>query len=111
MVYYNIFDILTDDSLLTEEDFDNLEKKLDIANDIINSKETIFKEKEQTVEILEYINLIFFDNISKNENYIECMKIVEDTKDRLKKNSNYDMTIDNFNMTIWEEINGKHYRG
>ena len=99
-----------------EEDYKkirNIYADLESINiiDIINSKETIFKEKEQTVEILEYINLIFFDNISKNENYIECMKIVEDTKDRLKKNSNYDMTIDNFNMTIWEEINGKHYRG
>lgn len=73
---------------------------------MINSKEEIFKEKEQTLEILEYINLIFFDKISINTKYIECMKAVEDTKDRLKKNSNFDMTIDNFNMTIWEEING-----
>lgn len=74
--------------------------------DIINSKEEIFKEKDQTIEILEYINLIFFDRINTNTKYIECMKIIEDTKDRLKKNSNFDMTIDNFNMTIWEEING-----
>lgn len=78
--------------------------------DIINSKEEIFKNKEEAIEFLEYINLIFFDNINKNVNYIECMKILEDTKDRLKKNNNYDMTIDNFNMAIWEEINGKHYR-
>lgn len=74
--------------------------------DIINSKEEIFKEKDQTIETLEYINLIFFDRINTNTKYIECMKIIEDTKDRLKKNSNFDMTIDNFNMTIWEEING-----
>ena len=74
--------------------------------DIINSKEEIFKEKDQTIEALEYINLIFFDRINTNTKYIECMKIIEDTKDRLKKNSNFDMTIDNFNMTIWEEING-----
>jgi len=78
--------------------------------DIINSKEEIFKDKEEALEILEYINLIFFDSINKNANYIECMQIVEDTKDRLKKNNNYDMTIDNFNMTIWEEVNGKYNR-
>ena len=47
---------------------------------------------------------------SSNLKYIECMKIVEDTKDRLKKNNNYDMTIDNLNMTVWEVINGKYYR-
>ena len=77
---------------------------------LINSKEDIFKDKEQAIEMLEYINLIFFDKITSNPNYIECMKIVEDTKDRLKKNNNYDMTIDNLNMTVWEVINGKYYR-
>ena len=77
---------------------------------LINSKEDIFKDKEQAIEMLEYINLIFFDKITSNSNYIKCMKIVEDTKDRLKKNNNYDMTIDNLNMTVWEVINGKYYR-
>ena len=98
-----------------EEDYKKINNKysnLENINliDIINSKEEIFKDKEQAFEILEYINLIFFSSINKNANYIECIKIVEDTKDRLKKNNNFDMTIDNFNMTIWEEINGKHNR-
>ena len=88
--------------------YSNLEKINMI--DILNSKEQVFKDKEQVVEILEYINLIFFDKINTNIKYIECMRILEDTKDRLKKNNNFDMTIDNFNMTIWEEVNGKHYR-
>lgn len=78
--------------------------------EIINSKDDIFKDKEQATEILEYINLLFFDKINSNLNYIECMRILEDTKDRLQKNNNYDMTIDNFNITLWEVINGKHYR-
>lgn len=74
--------------------------------DIINSKEVIFKDKDDTDEILDYINLIFFDKIKEDKRYIKCMQIVEDTKDRLRKNSNYDMTIDNLNMTVWEEIHG-----
>ena len=78
--------------------------------ELINSKEDIFKDKEEAIEMLEYINLIFFQKISSNLKYIECMKIVEDTKDRLKKNNNYDMTIDNLNMTVWGVINGKYYR-
>ena len=47
-------------------------------------------------------------NNKTNENiqYTNCIKIVEETKDRLKKNSNYDMTIDNLLLKIWEEING-----
>jgi len=98
-----------------EEDYkkiNNTYSNLENINiiDILNSKEQVFKDKEQVLEILEYINLIFFDKINENINYIECMKILEDTKDRLKKNNNFDMTIDNFNMTIWEEVNGKHYR-
>lgn len=90
----------------------NIYSSLDKINiiKIINSKEDIFKEKEQAIEILEYINLIFFDKISSNLNYIECIKILEDTKYRLKKNNNYDMTIDNFNIAVWEVINGKYNR-
>ena len=74
--------------------------------DLINSKEDIFKEKEDVIEILEYINIIFFDKIKKDPKYIDAIKEVEETKDRLKKNCNYDMSIDNFNMKVWEEING-----
>ena len=88
--------------------FENLEK-IDII-DLIASKEKIFINKEETEEVLSYINLIFFDKIKTNPKYIQCMKIVEDTKDRLNRNNNFDMTIDNFIMTVWEEINGKYYR-
>ena len=84
--------------------FSNLEN-INII-DLINNKEELFKDKEEVNKILEYINLIFFDKIGTNIKYVECMKIVEDTKDRLKKNSNFDMTIDNFIITVWEEING-----
>ena len=60
----------------------------------------------QIDDILSYINLIFSDRIKENIKYVECMKKIEDTKDRLNKNNNFDMTIDNFIMTVWEEING-----
>ena len=33
-------------------------------------------------------------------------EIAENAKERLRKNSNYDMTIDNFMLNVWEEING-----
>ncbi len=88
--------------------FGNLENS-DII-DLMQAKEEIFKNKEEIDDILSYINLIFFNKIKLNNIYIECMKIVEDTKDRLNKNNNFDMTIDNFIMTVWEEINGKYYR-
>ncbi len=74
--------------------------------DIINSKEELFKDKESAEEILDYINVIFFDKVEQNTKFVNCMQIVEDTKARLKNNNNFDMTIDNFNMAVWEEING-----
>ena len=94
-----------------EKEYENVQKiffNLESINiiDLINSKEEIFKNKEDVNGILEYINLIFFDKINTNTKYIECMKIVENTKDRLRKNSNFDMTIDNLLLTVWEEING-----
>lgn len=84
--------------------FSNLEN-INII-DFITCKEELFNDKEEINGILEYINLIFFNKVKINIKYVECMKIVEDTKDRLKKNSNFDMTIDNLLLTIWEEING-----
>lgn len=94
-----------------EKEYENIQKvfsNLENTNiiDLINSKEELFKDKDEVNKILEYINLIFFDKIKTNIKYIECMKIIEDTKDRLKKNSNFDMTIDNLMITVWEEING-----
>lgn len=97
-----------DEYKIINEIYSKIELKSEI--DLINSKELVFKNKEETEELLEYINQIFFSKIMENVNYIKCMQILEETKDRLNKNCNFDMTIDNFNMTVWEEINGKYYR-
>ncbi len=97
-----------EDYIKIKKVFSNLEN-IDII-DIISSKDEIFANKEEADEILSYINLIFFDKIKENTAYIECMNITQDTKDRLNKNNNFDMTMDNFIMTIWEEINGKYNR-
>lgn len=84
--------------------FSNLEK-INII-DLLNKKDLVFKDKDYIYEILDYINIILFNKIKENIKYINCIKIVEETKDRLKKNSNYDMIIDNLLLKVWEEING-----
>lgn len=84
--------------------FSNLEE-LNII-DLLNKKDIIFKDKDSIYEILDYINVILFEKIKDNIKYANCIKTVEETKDRLKKNSNYDMTIDNLLLKIWEEVNG-----
>ena len=64
--------------------------------------EEIYKTKEEIKSILEYMNVILLKLSTKNVKYIKCIEIVEQTKKRLKANSNYDMCIDNllFNMTF-----------
>ena len=94
-----------------QSEFENINKVFsDLENisiiDLINSKEEVFKEKEEINNTLDYIITIFFDKIKSNNKYIGCINIAEKTKERLRKNSNYDMTIDNFMLNVWEEING-----
>ena len=89
-----------------EKIFNNIENVNII--DLLNNKETITKNKEEIMNILEYINVLFFDKLKQANNkngYIKAIKIVEDTKDRIKKNANLDMTIDNLLMNVWETLN------
>ena len=72
--------------------------------DTLNTADIIYKSQEDKYDILEYINIILFKKLKYNTNYINTISIVEDAKKRLKANSNYNMTIDNLIMTIWEEI-------
>ncbi len=81
----------------------SLERK-DII-DIYNSAEIIYKSKDEIFEILEYINVILIELAKKSYKYTNCIKIVENTKKRLKQNGNYDMCIDNMLFNIWEEVN------
>lgn len=78
--------------------------------DIIACSEILYKSKDEIEEILEYINVILLSLSKKNIKYIKCIEVVEDTKKRLKANSNYDMSIDNMLFSIWEEINEKYSR-
>ena len=78
--------------------------------EIIKMAEEIYQSKEDIDNILEYINVLLLKMSKKNIRYIQAIKIVENTKKRLKANSNYDMCIDNMLFNIWEEVNEKNYR-
>lgn len=80
----------------------NLEK-MDLI-DILKNADIIYKSQEDKQDILEYINIILFKKSKQNIKYLNCINIVEEAKRRLKANSNYNMTIDNMIMSIWEEI-------
>ena len=72
--------------------------------DTLKKADIIYKSQEDKIDILEYINIILFRKSRQNAKYLNCINIIEDTKKRLNANSNYNMTIDNMIMTIWEEI-------
>jgi len=87
--------------------YENIEKIfLNMQNkdliEIVQMSEEIYKAKEEISSILDYMNVILLKLSKQNIKYIRCIEIVEETKKRLKVNSNYDMCIDNllFNMTF-----------
>ena len=86
---------------------ENLEKP-DLIN-VLNNSQVIYKQKDEINQILEYINVYLLEK-SKEEykkaiKYLNSIKIVEETKERLSYNSNFDMSIDNMLINIWEEFN------
>ena len=94
------------------KEIDNKIRNIEKFNEleILRIKNIIFTDKDNVEEILEYMNLRFYDKIIDNPSlaikYDNCIKIIENTKKRLQRNGNYDMTIDNCLLSIWEEFNG-----
>ena len=72
--------------------------------DTLKNADIIYKSQDDKQEILEYIEIILFNKIRKNIKFLNCINYVEEAKKRLKANSNYNMTIDNMIIAIWEEI-------
>lgn len=72
--------------------------------EIIQMSNEIYKSKEEINSILEYINVLLIKLGKQNIKYIKCIKIVEETKKRLKANSNYDMSIDYMIFSMWQEM-------
>lgn len=89
-IYKNIDDV-----------FSNLENYTLL--DIINNIGQLFKDKDEIYNILDYINIIFFEKAKQNCKYVDYIKCVEETKNNLKNNCNYDMCIDNLLYNIWDK--------
>ena len=72
--------------------------------DIVQMSEVIYKSKEEIKSILEYINVLLMKLSKQNIKYINCVQIVEQTKRRIKANSNYDMCIDYMIFSMWQNV-------
>ena len=80
--------------------------------DIWNEADILYKSKDNISSLLDYFNTIFLKKLrSTNDGrYIIGIKIVEETKKRLAANANYDMSIDNLLLKLWEELHEGNIR-
>lgn len=83
-----------------EKIFGNVEKYLSI--DLLNKIDVLYKDKENSLENLEFINMIFISKARTDAKYLDYIDYVEETKMKLRQNSNFDMSIDNLILKIWE---------
>lgn len=83
-----------------EKIFGNVEKYLSI--DLLNKLDVLYKDKDNIFENLDFINEIFIKEAKYDFRYLDYIDYVEETKSKLKLNANYDMSIDNLILKIWE---------
>jgi len=80
----------------------------------LKNNQILYDNKEDIFLILDYMYVLLYEMIMKNDRnisgYINSMKYVEKTKEKLINNNNFDMTIDNLLIKIWEEVNEKNSR-
>ena len=95
--------------------YENIEELVNTIEKTPKSKvwnlfDILYKSQDDINEILDYMNILFLSKGRTEEKYLNCIEIVEKAKRRLLSNSNYNMTIDNLLIWVWEEINEKYSR-
>lgn len=80
----------------------------DITTILANSK--IIYDKLNIEDILDYMIVSIYEKSKTNKRYLNCIKYVSQTFERLKANGNLDMNIDSLLLNIWEELNEKSCR-
>lgn len=79
---------------------------------LLKKSEFIYKSKEYINNILEYMNIIIYSEISKNiernneisNEYFDLIEIIKNTVIKLRSNINYDMCIDEMIFNINERM-------
>ncbi|MCI9245904.1 MAG: DNA polymerase III subunit delta' [Clostridia bacterium] len=80
-------------------------KKEDITQ-LWKKAEVLYQAKEKIMDLLDYMNVIFFEKLREEQDmrYTKAVAIIEETKKRITANANYDMSIDNLLLKIWEQF-------
>ncbi|MBR1802362.1 MAG: DNA polymerase III subunit delta' [Clostridia bacterium] len=74
--------------------------------EIWNHAEVLYKAKENVMELLDYMNLLFYKQLCQKQQtaIVKAIYSVEEAKKRILANANYDMSIDHLLLEIWEEL-------
>ncbi len=64
--------------------------------------EILYKQKDNIQDVLNYMNQVLMQQ--KQITYINCISDVENTKRKILANNNYDMSIDQLILQMWEKI-------
>lgn len=70
--------------------------------DLLGKIDILYQEKENIIENLEWINMILLKKAKENPDYLTYIGHVEETKQKLNVNSNFEMSIDSMILKIWE---------
>ena len=91
-----------------------IDGKLKNIVEVINCFIILYESKEIIQDLLDYMTVLIYLHISKEKDYrqkfLNTIKLIEETKQRLNSNTNYDMSIDNLLFKIWEEFNENNSR-
>ena len=96
---------------------ENSEKYLQVENivnslensdiiDIMNSAKVIY-DKENIQKILEYMIVCTYAKSKENIKYINCIERIDKCNSRLKRNCNFDMSLDTMFLDMWRDLRNK----
>ncbi len=92
----------------SKDKFDKLEKLISNLEKIsiieLLQEKSIF-DRDNINDVLDYMIVCLYSNSSKNNKYLDCIKTINECSNRLRSYSNFDMTIDNMLLGLWEELN------
>lgn len=91
-----------------------IDGKLKNVVEEMNCFNILYESKEIIQDLLDYMTVLIYLHISKEKDYrqkfLNTIKLIKETKQRLNSNTNYDMSIDNLLFKIWEEFNENNSR-
>ena len=91
-----------------QEKFQKVENIIDdlITKDIIDilNESKLIYDKENIYKILEYMIVCLYSKKDENVKYLDCIEFVNNCVERLKRNCNFDMTIDSMILSMYKCI-------